>query len=1328
MDTTTELNTAHDEPPTIRKSHHDYTVGWVCALPKEQTAAFAMLDKQHLNLPTPSTDKNSYILGEIHGHNIVIACLPAGQIGNNPAVAVATRMISTFQSIRFGLMVGIGGGIPPRVRLGDVVVSIPFGQHPGVVQWDFGKMEKEFIRTGSLHPPPTLLLTATTILRTMAEAKGTQIPTYMEGIRKNHPRLAYKYTWNKSLEDPYANGGQGAEAKLFMWIWRAFVALVNFLFGRSLLVPPSRPEPQSDERALYTEAEIKHRKPSVHYGLIASGNQVIKNAKVRDSVSKSLGGNILCFEMEAAGLMADFPCIVIRGICDYADSKKAKDWQEYAAAVAAAYAKELLSHVQPLEVHEGKPAKEIMSQVLDYTKAIKHRLDQEEDRQVLDWLTKVDYGSRQSDILRKRQPDTGIWFLNSPEYQSWLSSQGKQILFCPGIPGAGKTVLTSIVIDHLIAWFTDDKTVGFGYIYCNFKETNQQKIEHFLSSLLKQLAQTHTPLPDAVRDIYNKHNSRGTAPLGEIIKTLHTVAATYSKVYIIVDALDECQEDDDCRTNLISALLELYNRGDGIKLFITSRPIPDIEREFLGSLSKTIRARDEDVRKYLLEKVYKSKNTKIRECGDIVVMKILEAVDGMFLLANLYFQSVSTKTTTKRIKAALEALNKNSGSDSNAYQLAYDGAMERIESHNKDSKELAKQVLTWIVYGMRPLSASELQCALAVEIGAPDFDEENIPDINRMISVCAGLVTMEEKSRQLRLVHYTAQEYFEFHPQTLSSNCHTDILEVCVTYLSYNTFEAGPCEPWSLVEKRLESHPLYEYAAQKWPYHAHKSSIRAAPLVMGLLKNQNKLWASNQLQHFDDMRQNAPDFLGMDVTGLCFAACFGLKDPVAAFLSIGADTEIKESGWGRTPLSWATAHGNETVAKLLLESGANIEAKDDYNYTPLLLAVQYRREALVRLLTKRGANLEVQIDQLRTPLMLAIGEGQISIANILLESGANIEAKDVFGRTSLIYAADEGHLEIVKALLHKGADIEAKDGNRRSPLFAAITDGHTAVVELLLNSGADLNGTEPPNSPFVHSSLSAAALRGEVAIVGLLIDKGTDIETKDCMERTPLSLAAFNGWEAVVALLIKKGADIEARDNQGRTPLFLAAYEGRKSGELVRPRAGVEYFDIETENMEGFAEMFKNTTVVELLLDRGADIEARDYWGWTPLLSASRSRLPAIVKLLIERGADIEAKDNQGRTPLLMAVLGSNSPWGLGPIVVKLLLYSGADPEVRDNEGKTSRDIALERGNEEIVELLDQACKLPSATKKALIYDPSFRTTESSIPINQTTDAHDQRV
>jgi len=122
--------------------HNDYTVGWVCALAKEQTAATAMLDKIHDDLSKPSNDHNAYTLGSIGEHNIVIAYLPEGEFGNNTAATVATRMASTFPSIKFGLLVGIGSGAPPAVRLGDVIVSTPANGLSGVVQWDFGKAER----------------------------------------------------------------------------------------------------------------------------------------------------------------------------------------------------------------------------------------------------------------------------------------------------------------------------------------------------------------------------------------------------------------------------------------------------------------------------------------------------------------------------------------------------------------------------------------------------------------------------------------------------------------------------------------------------------------------------------------------------------------------------------------------------------------------------------------------------------------------------------------------------------------------------------------------------------------------------------------------------------------------------------------------------------------------------------------------------------------------------------------------------------------------------------------------------------------------------------
>ena len=331
-----------------------------------------MLDQIHPDLSKPPNDHNTYTFGSIGKHNIVIACLPKGKYGNNSAAAVATRMVGTFSSIKIGLMVGIGGGIPPKVRLGDVVVSTPVDQSPGVVQWDIGKTEKDgnFKRTGSLNNPPSALLTALTKLETKHEMRGSNMNQYLADLGKNWPNLAPKYTQSDSLKDPLFTPDSSCLTRsrwqvIFSMLWETILALVGYLLARWASAPIDRGAEQVKSSTVNGKVNRAQRKPGgmrVHYGLIASGNQVIKDAKFRDSLNESLGGNVLCVEMEAAALMNDFPCIVIRGICDYADSQKNKNWQEYAAAVAAAYAKELLEYVQPSDVEGERPVKDILSQ------------------------------------------------------------------------------------------------------------------------------------------------------------------------------------------------------------------------------------------------------------------------------------------------------------------------------------------------------------------------------------------------------------------------------------------------------------------------------------------------------------------------------------------------------------------------------------------------------------------------------------------------------------------------------------------------------------------------------------------------------------------------------------------------------------------------------------------------------------------------------------------------------------------------------------------------------------------------------------------------------
>ncbi|KAL4972996.1 hypothetical protein BDW66DRAFT_154205 [Aspergillus desertorum] len=305
-------------------TREDYTVAWICALPLEMTAAKAMLDTLHPPQPQAQSDQNTYILGSISGHNIVIACLPTGVYGVASATVVLAHTQLTFPSIRFGLMVGIGGGVPSEssdIRLGDVVVSVPTAGSGGVVQYDFGKTLARgvFERTGSLNKPPQNLLTAISQIRSDNMLRGSS--TIGEVVAMILQR-------NETLRESFSRPDND-------WLFTSKYDHQSESLDCSAC----------DKSQLLDRAPRETDEPIVHYGLIASGNQVMKDARTRDYIAQELG--ILCFEMEAAGLMDQLPCLVVRGICDYCDSHKQKQWQGHAALTAAAYAKMLLQKVPP---------------------------------------------------------------------------------------------------------------------------------------------------------------------------------------------------------------------------------------------------------------------------------------------------------------------------------------------------------------------------------------------------------------------------------------------------------------------------------------------------------------------------------------------------------------------------------------------------------------------------------------------------------------------------------------------------------------------------------------------------------------------------------------------------------------------------------------------------------------------------------------------------------------------------------------------------------------------------------------------------------------------
>ncbi len=310
----------------------EYIVGWICAIATEYVAAQAFLDEKHAGPAFVSpNDNNVYTVGRVGKHNVAIAVLPDGEYGLAAAAGVARDMVHTFPNIRIGLMVGVGGGAPSRrhdIRLGDIVVSAPRDGKGGLFQYDFGKtiQDRNFQTTGFLNQPPALLRGAVGDIRAQYELDGHHLEEAINSILEKKPKLRKKYKrpdpnsdklYRSDVVHPSDSGAGCAE-----------------VCGHDLSKLVSRPERTEEDD-----------NPAIHYGLIASANQLMKDALIRDQLAAEK--DVLCFEMEAAGLMNQFPCLVIRGVCDYSDSHKNKEWQGYAAMAAAAYAKDLLCRIPP---------------------------------------------------------------------------------------------------------------------------------------------------------------------------------------------------------------------------------------------------------------------------------------------------------------------------------------------------------------------------------------------------------------------------------------------------------------------------------------------------------------------------------------------------------------------------------------------------------------------------------------------------------------------------------------------------------------------------------------------------------------------------------------------------------------------------------------------------------------------------------------------------------------------------------------------------------------------------------------------------------------------
>ena len=899
--------------------------------------------------------------------------------------------------------------------------------------------------------------------------------------------------------------------------------------------------------------------------------------------------------------------------------------------------------------------------------------------------------------------------------------------------------ISSLVIDTLC-----DQDGGQHFtvacFYFDFAVQKDQSPTSTMGALLKQVVGGLEEIPEEISQAYQKQKKAlgGRGPrLSDSVKMLQTITSK-ERTFICIDALDECVPEH--RAKFIDSLGQILQKSPGTRIFVTGRPhvLPEITRRLAGKVtSLPISTKRDDIIRYLRSRLEEDtipdamdsslEAEILKSIPEDVSEMYVETTPGKlpqactnryisrFLLVKLNIDVVLQETTIHRRRQRLSVMTDGLGLGD-----AYGSTLDRIKRQGEEKAMLGMTALMWISHVERPLKADELCHALAVEIGWPNLNTDNVPTIGTVLACSQGLLVVEKETSTVRLIHFTLQEYLQAIPNLFRA-AHSAIAETCLTYLNSQQVKTFPASH----SPDPRDTPFLEYSSLYWGVHAKRDSSGCTKeLALKLFNDCNSHISTEILLRAENVYGvDADKFSGF--SGLHCASFFGIIEIVASLVEMEGCGINHMDFSGRTPLNWAAWKGHEGVVKILLErDDINPDKPDNLGRTPLFCAASNGHEGVVKILLGRD---DVNPDKPNydgktplswaaflghegvviillgrddvnpvkpdnyggTPLTSAAMHGKVGVVEILLaRDDVNSDKPDNYGRTPLWWAARNKHEGVMKILLERDdVNPNKQDSGGRTPLWWAACNGHEEVVKILLGRDS-INPDKSDHGG--RTPLRRAARRGHQGVVEILLARDdVNSDKPDNLGRTPLWWAARNRHEGVMKILLARDDVSPGKpDNDGETPLLCAALNGHEG--VVKILLGRDDVNPNKPNTNGqtpllCAALNGHQGVVEILLGRD-DInpDKPDHGGRTPLRRAARCGHEGVVKTLLRRDdVNPDKPDNKSRTPLWIA-----ASEGHNKVVKMLLAQDNVNPDKLNINGRTPLWWAARRGYKRVVKML----------------------------------------